>query len=141
MLNKNKFHCVVAKFAKEQIAPLVKEMEANGKLDDGLVKALFENGLMGIEIPEEFGGSGCNFMTSILAVEEISKVDPATSVLVDIQNTLVNALILKLGTREQKEKFLTKLATSSVRSFAMIAVLQNNMLILSLAQQFCTFGT
>lgn len=45
--------CAVAKFAQEQIAPLVREMEANGKLDEALLKALFDNGLMGIEIPEE----------------------------------------------------------------------------------------
>jgi len=94
-------------------------MEANGKLDAGLLKKLFDNGLMGIEIPEEYGGSGCNFMTSILTVEEISKVDPAVAVLVDIQNTLINALIKKLGTQAQKEKYLTKLATESASSFAL----------------------
>ena len=89
-------------------------MEANEKLDDQLLKKLFENGLMGIEIPEEYGGTGSNFMTSILAVEEIAKVDPAVSVLVDIQNTLINSLIIRLGTKAQKEKYLTKLATESV---------------------------
>lgn len=61
-----------------------------------------------------YGGAGSNFMTSILAVEEIAKVDPAVSVLVDIQNTLINSLICRLGTKEQKEKYLTKLATESV---------------------------
>jgi len=109
----------VAKFAQEQIAPLVREMEANEKLDDRLVKQLFENGLMGIEIPEEYGGAGSNFMTSILTVEEISKVDPATAVVVDIQNTLVNTLIMRLGTDAQKLKYLTKLATESASSFAL----------------------
>lgn len=108
--------CAVAKFAQEKIAPLVKEMEANEKLDDGLLKGLFENGFMGIEIPEEYGGAGSNFMTSILAVEEIAKVDPAVSVIVDIQNTLINSLITRLGTKAQKEKYLTKLATESVRT-------------------------
>lgn len=92
-------------------------MEANGKLDDGMLKGLFENGFMGIEIPEEYGGAGSNFMTSILAVEEIAKVDPAVSVIVDIQNTLINSLINRLGTKAQKEKYLTKLATVSVRNF------------------------
>lgn len=108
--------CVVAKFAQEQIAPLVREMEANEKLDKSLVKKLFDNGLMGIEIPEEYGGAGSNFMTSILTIEEISKVDPAVSVMVDIQNTLINTLISRLGTKAQKEKYLTKLATESVFS-------------------------
>lgn len=111
--------CAVAKFAQEKIAPLVREMEANGKLDDGLLKGLFENGFMGIEIPEEYGGAGSNFMTSIIAVEEISKVDPAVSVVVDIQNTLINTLIMRLGTKAQKEKYLTKLATVSAGSFAL----------------------
>lgn len=106
--------CAVAKFAKELIAPLVKEMENNEKLDDKLLKGLFENGLMGIEIDEKYGGAGSNFMTSILAVEEIAKVDPAVSVLVDIQNTLINSLISRLGTDAQKEKYLTMLATESV---------------------------
>lgn len=94
-------------------------MEADGKQDKGIIKGLFENGFMGIEIDEQYGGSGSNFMTSILAVEEISKIDCSISVLVDIHNTLVNALFKKLGTPEQKEKYLTKLATESVsdRSF------------------------
>lgn len=107
-------NCAVAKFAREEIAPLVKEMEANEKLDDRLLKALFDNGLMGIEIAEEYGGAGSNFMTSILAVEEISKVDAAVSVLVDIQNTLINSLISRLGTKAQKEKYLTRLARDTV---------------------------
>lgn len=69
---------------------------------------------MGIEIDTEYGGSGCNFMTTILTVEEIAKVDPAVAVWVDIQNTLVNAVIKKLGTKEQKEKYLPQLATNMV---------------------------
>lgn len=109
-------NCVVAKFAQEKIAPLVKQMEADGKQDRTILRGLFENGFMGIEIDEQYGGTGSNFMTSILAVEEISKVDSSISVLVDIHNTLVNALIKKLGTPEQKEKYLTKLATESVRT-------------------------
>lgn len=112
--------CAVAKFAQEQIAPLVRKMEEEGKLDDGLLKGLFDNGLMGIEIPEEYSGTGSNFMTSILAVEEIAKVDPAVSVIVDIQNTLINSLIARLGTKEQKEKYLTALATKSVNSLLIL---------------------
>lgn len=69
---------------------------------------------MGIEIDTEYGGSGCKFMTTILTVEEIAKVDPAVAVWVDIQNTLVNAVIKKLGTKEQKEKYLPQLATNMV---------------------------
>lgn len=94
-------------------------MELKGKQDETILKGLFENGFMGIEIDEQYGGAGANFLSSILAVEEISKIDCSISVLVDIHNTLVNALIKKLGTAEQKQKYLTKLATESVGSFAL----------------------
>jgi len=92
-------------------------MEERKQQDPEIMKALFENGFMGIEIPEEYGGTGSNFMTTILTVEELSKVDASVSVLVDIQNTLINALIMRLGTTEQKNKYLTKLATESVRIY------------------------
>lgn len=69
---------------------------------------------MGTEIPTEYGGSGCNFMTTVLVVEELSKVDPALAVLVDLQNTLINAVVIKLGTEEQKKKYLPRLATDMV---------------------------
>lgn len=72
-------------------------MDEAESLNANLVKKLFENGLMGIEIPEEYGGAGSNFMTSILTVEEMAKVDPSVTVAVDIQNTLVNSLIMRLG--------------------------------------------
>lgn len=74
---------------------------------------------MGVEIPTDYNGSGCNFMTTIQVIEEISKVDPAVAVLVDIQNTLVNAILMKLGTEEQKAKYLPKLATEMCSSFAL----------------------
>ncbi|CAO1396458.1 unnamed protein product [Diamesa serratosioi] len=116
----------VAKLAQEQILPLVRKMDDEHKLDAGLVKTLFENGLMGVEAEAEYGGSGCNFMTMMLVVEELSKlmrilftVDASVAVLVDIHNTLINALFSKLGTAEQKKKYLTKLATESAGSFAL----------------------
>lgn len=77
---------------------------------------------MGIEIDSDYGGAGCNFMTTILTVEEISKVDPSVSVLVDIQNTLVNNVIQKLGTKQQKEQYLPRLATNLASSFALTEV-------------------
>ncbi|CAH0552936.1 unnamed protein product [Brassicogethes aeneus] len=109
----------VAKLAQEQIAPFVREMETNHKFKDSVVKMLFENGLLGIEIDTEYGGSGCNFMTTIVSIEEIAKVDPAVAVWVDIQNTLINAVIMKLGTKEQKEHYLPRLATDMAASFAL----------------------
>lgn len=70
--------------------------------------------LMGIETPEEYSGSGCGFLTMMLVVEELSRVDPAVAAYVDIHNTLVNSLFMKLGTHEQKQKYLTKLCTEYV---------------------------
>lgn len=69
---------------------------------------------MGIETPVEYSGSGCNFLTMMLVVEELSRVDPAVAAYVDIHNTLVNSLFMKLGTEEQKKKYLTKLCTEYV---------------------------
>ncbi|XP_033222309.1 short/branched chain specific acyl-CoA dehydrogenase, mitochondrial [Belonocnema kinseyi] len=110
---------MVAKLSKEKIAPLVKKMEKEGRLDDGLVKSLFENGMMGIEVPTEYGGSGSNFMSAILAVEELAKVDGAVAAFVDIHNTLVNSLFIKIASPEQKEKYLTRLAQTDVGSFCL----------------------
>ncbi|KAF7382580.1 hypothetical protein HZH68_015499 [Vespula germanica] len=110
---------VVAKLAKEDIAPLVRKMEKEGRIDDNILNKLFENGLMGIEIPEEYGGTGSNFMTTILAIEEIAKVDGSVAALVDIHNTLVNSLIIKIGSEEQKQKYLTELAQNYAGSFCL----------------------
>jgi len=109
----------VARLAKEQIGPVVRKMEEDHRFTDDVVKMLFENGLMGVEIPEEYGGSGSSFMTTIQVVEELSKVDPSVAILVDLQNTLINNVIIKLGTKEQKEKYLPRLATDTVSSFCL----------------------
>ncbi|XP_063698492.1 short/branched chain specific acyl-CoA dehydrogenase, mitochondrial-like [Culicoides brevitarsis] len=109
----------VRKFAQEQVSPLVKQMDTEGKLDENLVKALFDNGLMGIEAREEYGGTASNFMTTILTIEELSKVDASVAILVDIHNTLIIALLNKLGTQEQKDKYLPKLAQEFAGSFAL----------------------
>ncbi|EFA12207.2 short/branched chain specific acyl-CoA dehydrogenase, mitochondrial [Tribolium castaneum] len=109
----------VARLAREQINPHVRDMEKEGKFKQSIVDMLFENGLMGIEISTDLGGAGCNFMTTILCIEEIAKVDPSIAVMVDIQNTLVNNVIKKLGTEEQKKKYLPQLATNMCSSFAL----------------------
>uniref|UniRef100_A0A0K8VCB6 Short/branched chain specific acyl-CoA dehydrogenase, mitochondrial n=1 Tax=Bactrocera latifrons TaxID=174628 RepID=A0A0K8VCB6_BACLA len=109
----------VAKLAQEQIAPLVKKMDEEHKFDPSVVQAVFENGLMGIEVDPDLGGSGCNFLTTILVVEELSKVDPAVAALVDIHNTLVVSLMIKVGSEEQKKKYLPKLAQEYPGSFAL----------------------
>ncbi|KAL6423676.1 hypothetical protein ACFW04_010289 [Cataglyphis niger] len=109
----------VAKLAKEEIAPLVHKMEKEGKIDDHVLKMLFENGLMGLEIPVDYGGAGCNFMSTILTVEEVAKVDGAVAALVDIHNTLVNSFIIKVASEEQKQIYLPKLAQNYAGSFCL----------------------
>ncbi|KAI9730679.1 MAG: hypothetical protein M1834_005647 [Cirrosporium novae-zelandiae] len=109
----------VSKFAQGSILPKVREMDEAEHMDPELVQQLFEQGLMGIEIPEEYGGAGMNFTAGIVAIEELARVDPSVSVLVDVHNTLVNTAILKYGTEESKQKWLPQLATKTVGSFCL----------------------
>ncbi|XP_020292510.1 short/branched chain specific acyl-CoA dehydrogenase, mitochondrial [Pseudomyrmex gracilis] len=109
----------VAKLAKEKIAPLVRKMEKENKIDDNVLKTIFDNGLMGLNIPTDYGGTGSSFMTTILAIEEVAKVDGAIAALVDIHNTLVNTSLLRLGSEEQKQKYLPKLAQKYAGSFCL----------------------
>jgi len=113
------FRDAVRRFAIEQIGPLVRGMDEAQQLDAGLIQKLFGLGLMGIEVPEEYGGAGGTFFQAILAVEEISAVDPSVGVMVDVQNTLcINALI-RWATEDQKRKYLTRLATDTIGSYAL----------------------
>ncbi|XP_066254249.1 short/branched chain specific acyl-CoA dehydrogenase, mitochondrial [Euwallacea similis] len=109
----------VSRLAKEQILPQVKTMENEKKINDTVLKLLFENGLMGIQTPSEYNGSDCNFLTAVLVVEELSKVDPSVGALVDIHNTLVNSVYIRYGNKEQNEKYLPRLCTDMVGSFAL----------------------
>jgi butyryl-CoA dehydrogenase/short/branched chain acyl-CoA dehydrogenase len=113
------FRDTVRRFAAEQIAPLVHSMDESQQMDPGLIKKLFQLGLMGIEIPEQYGGAGGTFFNAILAVEEISAVDPSVGVMVDVQNTLcINALV-RWATEDQKKKYLTRLAADTIGSYAL----------------------
>ena len=109
----------VSKFAQEVILPKVREMDEAEKMDPTLVEQLFEQGLMGIEIPEDYGGAGMSFTAGIVGIEELARVDPSVSVLVDVHNTLVNTAILKYGTAASKRKWLPRLATETVGSFCL----------------------
>ena len=109
----------VSKFAQEVIAPRVREMDEAETMDPSVVEQLFEQGLMGIEIPEKYGGAGMNFTAAIVGIEELARVDPSVSVLVDVHNTLVNTAIMKYGTAESKRKWLPKLASQTVGSFCL----------------------
>ena len=109
----------VSKFANEVIAPKVREMDEAETMDPVIVEQLFEQGLMGIEIPEEYGGAGMNFTAAIVGIEELARVDPSVSVLCDVHNTLVNTAILKYGTEKLKKMWLPKLASNTVGSFCL----------------------
>lgn len=113
------FRDVVRRFAKQEIAPLVRQMDEHAKLDPPLLRKIFEQGFMGIDIPEEYGGQGGSFFQSVLMIEELAAVDPAVSVCVDVQNTLVNNAIGRWGSAEQKTHYLPKLASEMVGSYAL----------------------
>jgi alkylation response protein AidB-like acyl-CoA dehydrogenase len=113
------FRDSVYEFANAEIRPRVREMDEHGALPRSLIDELFRLGLMGIEIPEEYGGAGATFFHSILAVEAVSQVDPSVGVLVDVQNTLVANALLRWGTDEVKSRYLTRLASGSVGAYAL----------------------
>lgn len=109
----------VSKFAAEQIGPKVRDMDEAEHMDPKVVEQLFEQGLMGIEVPEEFGGAGMNFTAAIVAIEELARVDPSVSVLVDVHNTLVNTAILTHGDAQSHRTWLPKLTSGTVGSFCL----------------------
>ncbi|MDT4952534.1 MAG: hypothetical protein QOJ02_672 [Acidobacteriota bacterium] len=113
------FRASVREFAEGELRPRVEAMDEEGKLDPTLTKQCFELGLMGIETPEEYGGAGAGFFTAIIAVEELSRVDPSVGVFVDVQNTLVNNALLRWGNQEQKKKYLAQLAAEKVGAYAL----------------------
>jgi short-chain 2-methylacyl-CoA dehydrogenase len=106
-------------FAEERIQPLVHKMDEEAKLEKSLIPQLFDLGLMGIHIPEEFGGSSGSFFMSVLAVEEISRVDASFGVFIDVQNTLVNNAIMRWARDDQKRQYLPRLAKDLVGAYAL----------------------
>jgi alkylation response protein AidB-like acyl-CoA dehydrogenase len=99
----------VRQFADDKIRPLAKEMDEKAVFDHGLLDQFFQLGLMGIEIPEEYGGAGGKFFEAILAVEECSRADASAGVIVDVQNTLVANAILRWANEDQKKRYLPKM--------------------------------
>src|SRR5678809_1634640 len=106
-------------FAEQRIKPLVRKMDEEAKLEKSIIPELFSLGLMGIHIPEEFGGSSGSFFMSVLAVEEISRVDASFGVFIDVQNTLVNNAVMRWANEEQKKKYLPRLAKDLVGAYAL----------------------
>ncbi len=117
--DERQFQEMIRAFAEEKVRPRVEKMDEEQKLDPTLVRDVFDLGVMGIEIPEEFDGAGSSFFMSILAIEEFSKVDASVGVLVDVQNTLVNNALLRWATKEQKSRYFPKLAQDTVGAYAL----------------------
>lgn len=117
--DENAFREAVREFAEGEIKPLVSQMDEAAQMDPGLVKKFFEMGLMGIESPDTYGGSGGSFTMACLAVEELGRVDGSCSVLVDVQNTLVTNAFLRWGSEAQKKKYLPMMAREQVASYAL----------------------
>ncbi len=113
------FRDSVLSFAREQVAPKVAAMDHEGALDKSLLPKLFELGVMGIEVPGEWGGAESSFFNAIQAVEAFAVVDPSISVLVDVQNTLVNNCILRWANKEQKDRYFPKMTSEWVGSYAL----------------------
>jgi len=109
----------VRQFAQQEIAPRVREMDEAQKLDPGILAQLFDLGLMAIEAPLELGGAGASFFSAVLAVEEISRVDPAVAVIVDVQNTLAVNALLRWGSQEQKRRWIPRMAEKTVCAYAL----------------------
>jgi len=113
------FQSTVQRFARERIGPHVRAMDEAGVFRKDLLQEMFQLGLMGIEIPEEFGGQGGNFFQSVLAVEALGAVDPSAAVIVDVQNTIANNILIRWGNDEQKRRYFPQLAVNTVAAFGL----------------------
>lgn len=113
------FQLAVRQFSESEIKPLSAEMDQKAEMPKPLLNKLFEMGLMGMEIPEQYGGVGVGFMSTCLAIEELARVDASTSILVDVQNTLVANALVTRGTKEQKEHYLPRLAKNTIGAYAL----------------------
>ncbi|KAF8351092.1 mitochondrial acyl-CoA dehydrogenase [Amanita rubescens] len=109
----------VQRFANDVVAPKVRDMDENESMDPSIIKALFSQGLMGIETSAEHRGAESSFTSAIIAIEELAKVDPSVSVMCDVHNTLVNTVMRTYGTKEQQDKWLPLLAESKLGSFCL----------------------
>jgi alkylation response protein AidB-like acyl-CoA dehydrogenase len=113
------FQTSVRRFARERLAPRVRAMDEAGVFDKELIEELFSLGLMAVDVPEEFGGQGGTFFQSILAIEELARVDPSASVIVDVQNTLFSNAIQRWSSDEQKRRWLPRVSRDTVCSYAL----------------------
>ncbi len=117
--DENMFRASVREFAEGEIRQRVEAMDEHARMDPVIIRQLFELGLMGVETPEEYEGTGASFFMAIIGVEELSRVDPSVGVLMDVQNTLVNNALIRWGSPEQKKKYLPRLAKDTVGAYAL----------------------
>jgi len=113
------FQQSVREFAVERIRPLVHDMDHDAKMSPDLIREFFDLGVMGIEVPDQWGGAGSSFFTAVLVVEELSHVDASCGVIVDVQNTLVNNILLRWGNEDHKSKYLSMLSRDTVGAYAL----------------------
>ena len=113
------FRDQVRQFAEDKVRPLVARMDREAQIPRELIDACFALGIMGIEVPEAQGGAEATFFMSILAVEELARVDASLAVLVDVQNTLVNNALLRWGTEDQKSRYFPRLSSNWVGAYAL----------------------
>ena len=109
----------IYKFAQKEVEPHVAKMDEESKLSPHIIPKLFEMGLMGVEVPEDYDGVGGSFMLATLAVESLARIDPSVAVVVDVQNTLVNNALIRWCNEEQRARILPKMATEWVGSYAL----------------------
>lgn len=110
---------MVSEFARKEIGPKLRRMDEDGVFDKGLLRKFFDQGLMGVDIPEQHGGQGGTFFQALIVIEELAAVDPSAAVVVDVQNTLVNNAVVRWGSPEQQQRWLPRLATDTVGSYAL----------------------
>jgi butyryl-CoA dehydrogenase/short/branched chain acyl-CoA dehydrogenase len=113
------FQAAAREFAEKEIRPHLEPMDREGVFNHELIDKFFEQGFMGLEVPEAYGGSGGTFFMAILAIEEFSRVDASASVVIDVQNTLVNNALQRWGSEAQKQKFLPRLVRNTVGAYAL----------------------
>jgi short/branched chain acyl-CoA dehydrogenase len=113
------FRKTVQEFAEQEVAPHVKEMDQAGKFRPDLIARFFELGLMGIEVPEQWGGAGGSFFLNVLAIEELARIDASAAIYVDVHNTLVNNCLLRWASLEQKDRYFPRMTAGLLGAFAL----------------------
>ena len=113
------FRDAVAAFANDEVRSRVQAMERASKLDPELLPKYFDLGLMGIEVPEQYGGAGGTLAMVAIAVEEISKVDASAAIVCDVQNTLVNYPLSRYGSDDQRSRYLPRLVGDTIGAYAL----------------------